>query len=347
MDVKGLVDKRNIFMLFGCYCNEPKLVVDKRYETTGVEYGEVFHKLIWGAINNIARRANMGKITSVDIQNELSTSEEALGVWKLNDGARYIERAIEETVDKTVNVANYHDTVKKYAIMRSANTNLGLDTSFIYNENDEGLMESFSKMSHKEVLIKINERFTQFKGEWNSAGMQDAYGFHAGEDVEGLVEKYKRKDSSYGYPHQSKYLTTIFRGMRPKKFMLRSCPSGNGKSRMSMAEACNIATDYIYDWNKRAWVFTGEKQNVLFITTELEREEVQSCLLAHISGVDEDLIAEWDLTSEQEFIVEESVKIMKGCNLDCEFISDFTISDIEEIIERYIINKDVRYVFFD
>ena len=44
-------------------------------------------------------------------------------------------------------------------------------------------------------------------------------------------------------------MTTIFRGMRGKKFMVRSSKSGGGKSRSSMAEACNIACDKIYDWD--------------------------------------------------------------------------------------------------
>lgn len=347
MDVKGMVDKRNIFLLFGCYCNSPKLIIDKRYETSANDYNEVFHKMIWGALNNISRRAIVETITPIDIQNELSSNEEALKIWQINDGVKYIEKAMSQTHDKIGNVANYYNIVKKYSLMRNANINLGLDTSFIYNENNPKSIEDFSKMTYKEVLMKINEKFINFKKEWTSNGIQDNYGFHAGDDINSLIEKYKNQDTAYGYPHQSKYLTTIFRGMRFKKFMLRSCPSGMGKSRMSMAEACNIATDYIYDWNKKEWIFIGEKQNVLFISTELEKEEVQACLLAHISGIDEDRITEWDITDEEEVVLMQAMKIMDSSKLFCEFISDFTISDIEEIIERYIINNDIRYVFFD
>ena len=89
-------------------------------------------------------------------------------------------------------------------------------------------------------------------------------------------------------------MTTIFRGMRPKKFFIRSSISGGGKSRNSMAEAANIASNKIYDWNKKEWISIGESEPVLFISTELTKEEIQDCLLAHISGVEQDRIEIWD-----------------------------------------------------
>lgn len=347
MEVLGQVDKKNTFLLLGCYCNSPKSVIDKKYETTQVDYCEPFHKVVWGAINNIARRNVIDKITPVEIETELTASEEALGLWKINDGRNYIYKALEATEDKVGNIASYYDTVRKYSILREANVHLGLNTIFIYDETNPQLMEEFYKMNHKEVLVRINEKFLDFKKNWSANGGADAYGFHAGDEVDSLLEKFRGKKEAFGYPFQSKYLTTIFRGMRPKKYMLRSCPSGVGKSRLAMAEACNIACDYIFDWNKKEWVYTGERQDALFISTELEREEIQACILAHISGVDEDKITEWDLTEMQERVVLDAKQMMKDSSLHCEFIGDYTIADIEEIIERYIINKDVRYVFFD
>lgn len=47
--------------------------------------------------------------------------------------------------------------------------------------------------------------------------------------------------------------------MRSKKMIIRSSISGGGKSRSSMADAVNIACDKIYDWQKKEWIATGEK----------------------------------------------------------------------------------------
>ena len=47
--------------------------------------------------------------------------------------------------------------------------------------------------------------------------------------------------------------------MRSKKMIIRSSISGGGKSRSSMADAVNIASDKIYDWQKKEWKATGDE----------------------------------------------------------------------------------------
>jgi replicative DNA helicase len=136
--------------------------------------------------------------------------------------------------------------------------------------------------------------------------------------------------------------------MRPKKLFIRSSISGGGKSRNSLAEACNIASDKLYDWNKQQWVSTGSKLPVLFISTELMKDEIQTCLLAHISGIEEDRLTEWkNITPEEEQIIMESSVIVQESLLYGEYIPDFTIDSIEELIQRYIINKEITHCFFD
>lgn len=347
MDVIGLTDKRNIFLLFGVYCNNPRLILDKKYETNINDYNETFHRMIWGAMYNIAKKSNVKKITPIEIENELSQFPNTLNLWKTNDGWKYIEKAIEETEDKISNVSLYYENVRKYSILRMAIEKLKMDITFIYDENDEYKMNLFNEMDSKKVLRLILNRFDEFKNMWKS-NFDDNYSFHPGESIKERLEIHKKQDSSYGYPFQSGYMTTIFRGMRPKKFIVRSSISGGGKTRTSLAEACNIASDRIYDWTNKKWLSTGEKKPVLFISTELTKEEIQDILLAHISGIEEDRISEWkDITNEEELILNESSKIVEDSLLFGEYLPDFTIESIEEIIERYIINYNITHAFFD
>lgn len=347
MDVLGLVDKRNIFLLLGVYCNDPKLMKDERYNANPNDFNESFHKMIFGAMYNIVKRSNVDKITPVEIENELSQFESALNLWKVNDGWTYIESAIEETVDKVYNIGLYFDNVRKFSVLRMAAQKLKMDISFIYDENDELKLEKFNQMTSKQVLSEIYTKFDEYKNMWKDS-FGDNYSFHAGDGIKKRIETHKEQDSSFGYPFQSGYMTTIFRGMRPKKFMVRSSISGGGKSRNSLAEACNIASDKIYNWKTKEWVSTGEKQPVLFISTELTKEELQDCLLAHISGIEEDRIAEWkDITEEEELILNESAVIVEKSLLFGEYQSDFTIETIEETIERYVINESITHCFFD
>lgn len=347
MEFKGLVDKRNIYLLLGCYCNNPRTVLDEKYETTSSDYNEDFHRIIWGAIYNIAKKGNVSKITSIEIENEISQFDNTLGIWSKNNGATYIERAIEDTKDKTYNINLYHDNVRKFSIIRQASEQMGMNIDFLYDENDEEKIKAFNDMDSNKVLGIIIDKFNNFRNLWKS-NFGDNFSFHAGDNILNTLANCKNKDTSFGYPFQSHFMTTIFRGMKPKKFIIRSSKSGGGKTRNSLAEACNISSDKIYDWIKREWVTTGQKQPVLFISTELQPEELQTCLLAHISGIEEDRIVEWkDITDEEEKIIDESAIIVQDSLLYGEYIPDFTIDLIEEKIEEYVINSNITHCFFD
>jgi len=71
MDVLGLQDKRNIFLLLGCYCNSPRLVLDKKFETNPNDYSETFHKTIFGAIYNISKRSSVDRILQLWIYGQI------------------------------------------------------------------------------------------------------------------------------------------------------------------------------------------------------------------------------------------------------------------------------------
>ena len=359
MKFQGLTDKRNIYLLLGCYCNNPKFILDDKYKTCPSDYPEKFHKIIFGAIFNIAKKSNVNKITAVEIENELSSFKTSFDIWNINNGFDYIEGAIQETKDKAFNVDLYRDEVRKYSILRNAAEELGLDISFIYEEFDEldttdlrlkekqSKMEKFNNMKSIEVSSLINNKYLNFKNMWDDK-FSDNYSFHIGDGIDERLEAHKNQDDSWGYPFQSGYMTTAFRGMRGKKFMIRSSISGGGKSRSSMAEACNIGCDRIYDWGSRQWISTGEKQPCLFISTELTKEEIQDCILAHISGIEEDRIGEWrDITDEEYEILKESSRLMKESCVYGEHLPDFTIDLIADTIEEYVLNYNIRYAFFD
>jgi replicative DNA helicase len=347
MDVLGLVDKKNIFMLLGVYCHNPKFLIDKRYETNSHDYNEVFHKTIWGAMINIAKKSTINKITPIEIENELSPFPLALKTWVDNKGAEYIYSAMEATEDKIMNIGVYFDNVRKFSILRMAQETLKLDISFIYDENDFNKLSIFNEMNSHQVLATVYTKFDEFKNLWKN-NFGDGYSFHIGDGIDDTLNKCKNQDNTYGYPFQSQYLTTALRGMKKQKFVLISSKSGGGKSRKAMADGINIACDRIYDWKNKVWLSTGEKQPVLFISTELTRTEIQMCILAHIAGIEEDRITEWkEITKEEEIILEESKRIMKDSNLLIEYLPDFTIDTIEETIERYIINHNITHCFFD
>ena len=344
-------------MLFGVYCNKPELVV--KYETTLADYPEKFHKIVFGAIHNIAVKNSVGTITVLDIENEISVSKSALDVWNVNRGSEYISGAIEDTVDLVSNVESYWDSVRKYSILRNAVTELKMDISFIYENYDEldltddklkdkkDKMEIFQKMKSDDLLRIINDKFNTFADSYKSK-FTNNYNFNVGDVVENLLDKYKNQEGTFGYGHQNLIFNTVFRGKKPKKFIINSKGTGGGKSRMMLASACDLSYGYMYDWSISKWVCLGDTQPSLYITSELTEDEVTPIVLAHLSGIDEGRIIEWlDITDEERKVIEEAVILMKQGHLYCEYAEEFSTQWIKDVVRRYVVSKNIFALYFD
>lgn len=344
-DVKGQIDKRNIYLLLGCYCNEPKTMLNNKTQTKHEDYPEVFHATIFGAMLNIVHKGNINKISPIDIENEISQFPKALEVWKLNKGFEYIENAIEDTKELGLNIESYRDTVRKYSILRHATQDLKIDLSSIYDENDDNILSKFNAIKSMDLITIINNKIMDFKEIW-----QDNFGenksFKIGDGLKKLITKYQTEESC-GYPFQSKLLTSAFNGMLNKNYTIVSSKSGGGKSRIAIAEALNLSSLGYYEWKTKKWISTGEKLPVLYISTELLDEEIQLCALAHVSGISPKRIKEWQFNSCELDILNKSTSIIENSNLYCEYLPDFTIDSISNTIEKYILNHNVQYVFFD
>ena len=84
----------------------------------------------------------------------------------------------------------------------------------------------------------------------------------------------------------------------------------------------------------------------MFISTELEKDEIQDIILAHVSGIEQDRIETWDdITPEEEKILEESAKYIETYEYYVEYMPDFTIDLISETIEKYILNHGIVACF--
>jgi replicative DNA helicase len=94
-------------------------------------------------------------------------------------------------------------------------------------------------------------------------------------------------------------LNTVSRGARLGKLYIRSASSGVGKSRLSLADACYLAMDEIYDIQLKKWKPNNKAEPTLFITTELGMDEIQTMILAFVTGINEEKIQTFQQISEE------------------------------------------------
>jgi replicative DNA helicase len=150
-----------------------------------------------------------------------------------------------------------------------------------------------------------------------------------------------------GYPLFSPLLTTITRGARLKKFYLRSAATGVGKTRAMIADACSIACNEVYDKASGRWVKNGTKEPTMFITTEQEKDEVQTMMIAFLSGVDEEHLLTGMYEQQEWERVVYAANLLKNSPLYVQQLPDFSMQDIENTIKRGIRDHGARYIFFD
>lgn len=118
-------------------------------------------------------------------------------------------------------------------------------------------------------------------------------------------------------------------------------------TRMSLADACFVSIPKRFDLERKRWVKTGCQEPTLFITTELEIEEVQTMIQAYVSGVPEEHILDGKYEPGEEARVDKAISVIQDAPLWIEHVPDFNVDDIENIIKEHKLKHQIAYCFFD
>ena len=142
-------------------------------------------------------------------------------------------------------------------------------------------------------------------------------------------------------------MNTLTGGARLGKFYLFSGSTGVGKTRTMLSHMVYLATPEYFDQETGEWV-CKEPLPSLFISTELNNDELTSMALAFISGIDENKILGRDpMTFDESSILKHAADVLKESPLYYEVLTDFTVSDIERTIKLNIDKNDIMYCAFD
>ena len=113
-----------------------------------------------------------------------------------------------------------------------------------------------------------------------------------------------------------------------------------------IADCCYIGCNKIYD-DTFGWMKTGAAQPTLFITTEQELGEIQTMMLAFLSGVNEEHIINNFYEGDEDERVQEAANILKDSPIFIEELPDFSLQDVENTIKKNLRDHDIKYVFHD
>ncbi len=346
MSKSKYIDSPSAVQVIGCIMRQPSLMNDDgKYFFNEDDFPNDFHKTVFGAIFNLHQMGATG-ITIRTIEDYLSSRPESLAVYKTGKGSEWLKN-----VSNSADVANfdyYYNRIKKMTLLREYD-NIGLDVRWIYDPDNlfdvkkKQQQENYlDNLSLNEMANMIEDRIDNIRRTYIDNSTDDS--IEVGNGILELIEELQQ-EPEMGAPLYGPFINTALRGMREGKFYLRSAATGVGKTRTMIADACNCACDKI--WINGQWHDNGPKRPSLFISTELELDEIQTMCLAFLANVDEEhiLVGDYDFGEKDRVI--EAAKILAESPLYIEEIPDFNLRDIENIIKRNIRMHGCKYIFYD
>lgn len=339
---------RAIYTVIGSICQDTELLRDKDIQIKPNDFMQQLHQIVFKAVNNIVYNASgdrVTNVTAVDIDNYLSSYPTQYKIWNDQNGYDYIQNCLEHANKETFRQS--YDRLKKMSVLR-AYVEKGFDVSDLYDyTSDDFLSQERSLKELDDMELKdIFEHFTlknlQIKDVYNieTEGKQ----FKAGTNIDELLDRFKA-GIEYGAPYPNGFENFLFRGQRKGKLVLRSGSTGTGKTSVSIANMVNNAVNKIYKNGK--WEYNGVSLPSLFISTELDEDELNVIALSFITGIPRKVIVDGLFTREQEKLLKEAGKLLSESPLHMYHIPNFSIADIEEIIERNVLDNNVGYISFD
>ena len=330
------------------FINPSLLDLEEKYKFHEEDFVQEFHRILFGSIYNL-HQLGAKQISIEDIEKYLEQRPKKYAVYKVNKGSEYLENI--KGMCQLAAFDYYYNRMKKMTLLRMYNNSAGMDLSWLYDPDNvldlkkkEAQETWFDNTPINEIANTINDKIDEIKAKYVD-NSEDGV-IQAGDGALALLERLKNTPE-IGYPLYGKLVNAIHRGARLKKFYLRSAATGVGKTRSMIADACSIACNKIYNLETKQWEDNGTREPTQFITTEQEEDEIQTMMIAFLSGVNEDHILENTYTEGEWERVNEAAAILSKSPLYIKKLPDFSLQDIENTIKFGIRQYDTRYIFMD
>lgn len=333
--------------MIGCFLNRPTLLDDDgQYSLRETDFDNEFHRVVYGAVSNLY---GMGAehITTKAIEDYLVNREKSYGIYKANNGADWLHKAFVGA--DVLNFDYYYDRVKKMTLLRTYDS-IGFDVSWIYDPDNildlkakEEQGKKLDEASLDSIADEIDNRILRVREMVVDNDADES--FQISDGIEDMIEGL-RQSPAVGYPLYDTVTSRISMGAREGKFYLRSAGTGVGKSRSMMADACTLACGGKFEGGK--YISLGIEIPTVFVSVELDKEELQTMALAFISDIQEDKILEpGRLTFEEDERLKKAIRILEESELYMEYLPDYSLKDVENCIKRNIRVNKTKCVVLD
>lgn len=327
--------------------NRPELLSDiDKYQLEPNDFDLKLDRYIYSAIYNLYVQG-AERIHAQDVDNYLSSNEIAKKVIEDENGIQFLIDC--ETNTESGNFTYYYNKLKKFNLLRDLEKN-GYDISSFYCDDplniDFEIGKRFETLTTEQILnhYKVDMVNLESKYVINTVVKEGK----ASDGIRNLIAELQQTPE-VGIRLQGSIFNTITRGGRKGKLYLRSAGSGVGKTRSMVGDACNIAYPIRFEPKYGKWIATGTPEKVLYVMTEQETSEIQTMILAYLTGINEENFLYGTFTGEELERIEKAIQIMEMYSdyLLTAQVPDPSASVIKNMFRRYALQQGVENFFYD
>lgn len=347
MSSNALYDSNSVMYVLGALLKDPHLLHETKYILTDADFLGL-HKTLFVAIYNLSAEG-FTFINPQDIDVYLKQYPLKYESYKKDGGLDYllnISNLVEMKMDPG-QFDYYYERTKKFTILRDFSKN-GIDTKQFYDPDIDILKVEeqnvkFNKLEIPDIFNKIREKVAVVED--HNISKSNVKAKKIGEGLTNLMDSLK-SGQEIGYPLDGELFNFVAKGARLGKLYMYSAPTGHGKTRFLVGNACALSLPYIL--NGEIIIKEGLKK-VVFIATEMDPEEIQTLVLAFVSGVDEDKILNNTYNMAEEKLIQNALKIMEEYseNFIVEKISDPNVATVRSKLTKYVLQDEVYHIFYD
>ena len=343
-----LFDKNAAMMVVAGLLNDPAIMHDEdNFKLTTNDFHSEFYRILFGSVYNLVMEG-AEFISPKDIDLYIGQYNKQYEVYKKQNGYEFLlsVQSYADTMDKG-KFSFYYDRLKKFTILRDLEK-AGISTKYFYNPNVDFLkMEQenlkLNETSIDTIILQVKKRLNKVEDSYISKNHSSTQ--EIGKNLKELYYELKTTPE-IGLPISGAMLNYIVRGARYGKFYLRSAPSGHGKTRQMVGDACALSMPYVLG---DKIIIKDQLEPILFITTEQQADEIQTLVLAYVSGVNEEKILYGNVTAEEEKLLLLSIELIKDYskNFILEIIPDPSIALVRAKLVKHILHDNIGFVFYD
>ena len=327
--------------------SKPELLseTDKYFLEPG-DFTQQLDKFIFSAIYNLYVNG-AEKIHAADVDNYLQQNSLAKQLMEKENGLSLLQDC--EIESEVSNFNYYYNKLKKFNLIRELQLSKD-DIDEIYcedilNERYAEINNRFERMQTVDVVNMLKSKIANIENRYVLNNIAEES--RPSDSIRQRVKEWKEKPE-IGCMLQGEIFNTITRGGRKGKLYIRSAGSGVGKTRSMVGDACHIAYPIRFDPKVGKWVSTGSCEKVLYVMTEQDTEEIDTMIMAYLTGYNEDIFT-YGTFDENDPRIQTAMDIMEryADNMNYAKVSDPCSSVIKNLFRRRNLQDGIENFFYD